>query len=138
MPGAQVFPWLSASASIRMIALAVDPGDRAAAERAAAQVRLVLARMPSVGVLGDWYTLVAAELDRRSGADGAGPISRLTTAEYRVLGLLPTHLTLHEIAGELSLSRNTVKTQVAAIYRKLAATNRAAAVRAGRDLGMLE
>jgi len=37
----------------------------------------------------------------------------------RVLQLRPTYLTLAEISAELGTSRHTVKTQVAAIYRRL-------------------
>jgi LuxR family maltose regulon positive regulatory protein len=61
----------------------------------------------------------------------------LTHAELRVLQLLPTHLTLAEIARELDVSPNTVKTHTAAIYRKLQATTRPDAVRRARELGLL-
>ena len=61
----------------------------------------------------------------------------LTTAEMRVLQLLPTHLSLGEIGDELHTSRNTVKTHVAAIYRKLQCTTRTEAVVQGRDLHLL-
>ena len=61
----------------------------------------------------------------------------LTAAEVRVLQLLPTHLSLGQIAEELNVSRNTIKTQVAATYRKLQADTRAEAVRRGRELGLL-
>jgi LuxR family maltose regulon positive regulatory protein len=46
-------------------------------------------------------------------------------------------LSLGEIARQLVLSRNTVKTQVAAIYRKLDATSRTEAVQRASDLGLL-
>jgi LuxR family maltose regulon positive regulatory protein len=62
----------------------------------------------------------------------------LTAAELRVLDLLPTHLTLGEIADELHISRNTVKSQVAAVYRKLRAATRTEAVHEGRNLGLIE
>ena len=61
----------------------------------------------------------------------------LTAAEVRVLRLLPTHLSLGEIAEELHVSRNTIKSQVAATYRKLQAATRAEAVRRGHELGLL-
>ena len=61
----------------------------------------------------------------------------LTKAEMRVLQLLPTHLSLGEIGEELHTSRNTVKTHVAAIYRKLQCSTRTEAVDRGRDLGLL-
>ena len=43
----------------------------------------------------------------------------------RLLPLLATHLTLKEISERLYVSRNTVKTQAAAVYRKFGVTSRA-------------
>jgi len=65
-----------------------------------------------------------------------GPTS-LTTAELRVLRLLPTHLSFREIAGRLHVSTNTVKTQAQAVYRKLDASSRSQAVARGRELGLI-
>jgi DNA-binding CsgD family transcriptional regulator len=61
----------------------------------------------------------------------------LTPAEVRILELLPTHLTLAQIAAHLFISRNTAKSQAAAIYRKLSVANRDEAVRRARDTGLL-
>ena len=76
-------------------------------------------------------------LAQRHGPPGAPQVVTLTQAERRVLDLLPTHLTLTEIAQELGVSRNTVKTQVAAIYRKVGAPTRPRAVARSRELGLL-
>jgi LuxR family maltose regulon positive regulatory protein len=54
-----------------------------------------------------------------------------------VLRYLPTKLSQREIASELYVSPNTVKTHCAAIYRKLGVGDRKAAVQAARDLGVL-
>ena len=62
----------------------------------------------------------------------------LTGAELRLLPLLSTHLSFPEIAGELFLSRNTVKSQAYSIYRKLGASSRSQAVARSRELGLLE
>ena len=62
----------------------------------------------------------------------------LTEAELKVLQFLPTNLTLGDIATRLFVSRNTVKTHVAAIYRKLDATSRSEAVDLARRTGVLE
>ena len=62
----------------------------------------------------------------------------LTAAEVRVLVLLPTHLSLQEIADELLISRNTAKSHSVAIYRKLGVSSRSDAVTRGRQLGILE
>ncbi|MGA9279387.1 LuxR C-terminal-related transcriptional regulator [Ilumatobacter sp.] len=61
----------------------------------------------------------------------------LTGAELRVLSLLPTNLSLADIASDLYISRNTVKSHVAAIYRKLDATKRTDAVDRARSAGLI-
>jgi len=61
----------------------------------------------------------------------------LTGAELRVLHLLPSNLTLADIATELFVSRNTVKSHAASIYRKLGASKRSEAVDHARSAGLL-
>jgi LuxR family maltose regulon positive regulatory protein len=61
----------------------------------------------------------------------------LTDRELVVLRFLASHLTLPELASELLVSRNTIKTQVAAVYRKLGASSRSEAVDLGRQLGLV-
>jgi LuxR family maltose regulon positive regulatory protein len=63
--------------------------------------------------------------------------SSLTDAELRVLQLLPTNLSLADIAKDLFVSRNTVKTHAASIYRKLDASKRREAVERARAAGLL-
>ena len=63
--------------------------------------------------------------------------SALTAAELRLLPMLSTHLSLPEIAEEMFLSRHTVKSQAASIYRKLGACSRNQAVTQSRNLGLL-
>ena len=53
-----------------------------------------------------------------------------------MLALLPTDLTLRELAGMLYVSLNTVKSQTWAIYRKLDVTSRGEAVLRARALGL--
>ena len=55
-----------------------------------------------------------------------------------MLQFLPTHLSFPEIADELFVSRNTVKTHVRAVYRKLMVSSRNDAVSRARDAGLLE
>ena len=64
-------------------------------------------------------------------ADLADP---LTQREHAVLRFLPTSMSTAEIADELCLSVNTVKTHLAAIYRKLPASRRREAVQRARQL----
>ena len=61
----------------------------------------------------------------------------LSEPELRVLRYLPSNLTMPELAGELFLSVNTVKTHMRRIYSKLGAHNRSEAVRRARALGLL-
>jgi LuxR family maltose regulon positive regulatory protein len=61
----------------------------------------------------------------------------LSRSELRVLRYLPTNLTRREIAGELSVSVNTVDTHIRRIYAKLGAADRTAAVERGRELRLL-
>jgi LuxR family maltose regulon positive regulatory protein len=54
-----------------------------------------------------------------------------------VLRYLPTNLTAPEIASELYISRNTVKTHMRHLYAKLGTHRRAEAVEHARALGLL-
>jgi LuxR family maltose regulon positive regulatory protein len=56
----------------------------------------------------------------------------LTERELEVLRLLQGSLSLGEIAGELYISPNTVKTHAKAVYRKLGVSSRTEAVRVAR------
>ena len=52
--------------------------------------------------------------------------------------MLSTHLSFPEIAEELFLSRNTIKSEAISIYRKLGASSRSQAVARSRELGLLD
>ena len=89
--------------------------------------------------------LISETADLLSGADGpasapgqpAGHLEALTHGEIRVLHYLPTNLSAREIADELYLSVNTVKTHQQHLYRKLGARSRTQAVEHARALGLL-
>jgi len=61
----------------------------------------------------------------------------LSPTELRILRYLPTNLSRPEIAGELSISVNTVNTHVRNIYAKLQARDRSSAVQRARELRLL-
>jgi LuxR family transcriptional regulator, maltose regulon positive regulatory protein len=61
----------------------------------------------------------------------------LTYGETRVLHYLPTNLSAREIADELCLSVNTVKTHQRHLYQKLGVCGRSQAVERARLLGLL-
>jgi DNA-binding CsgD family transcriptional regulator len=67
----------------------------------------------------------------------AWPDEPLTDSEARVLRYLPTHMRAPEIAAELYVSANTVKTHVRNLYRKLGAHSRQEAVQRARAIGLL-
>jgi LuxR family maltose regulon positive regulatory protein len=62
---------------------------------------------------------------------------RLTDKEREVLGHLSELLTTQEIATEMYISVNTVRTHVRNILRKLAASRRSEAVRRARALDLI-
>jgi LuxR family transcriptional regulator, maltose regulon positive regulatory protein len=65
------------------------------------------------------------------------PLEPLTDREIRVLRYLPTNLSTPEIANELYVSSNTVKTHIRNLYAKLGTHRRAEAVARARTLGLL-
>jgi LuxR family transcriptional regulator, maltose regulon positive regulatory protein len=88
--------------------------------------------------------LVAQILDllagRRSAPPPGGPrppLEPLSDSEIRVLRYLPTNLSTPEIANELYVSANTVRTHVRHLYAKLGTHRRAEAVAYARALGLL-
>ncbi|HTU08273.1 MAG TPA: LuxR C-terminal-related transcriptional regulator [Trebonia sp.] len=80
---------------------------------------------------------VRGELRREQTVATGVPLEVITQGEARVLRYLPTHLSARQIAAELYLSMNTVKTHQRHLYAKLDAHNRAQAVERARALGLL-
>ena len=64
------------------------------------------------------------------------PDSALTEREAVVLSHLDEETTLDEIATRLFVTRNTVKSQVRSVYRKLGVSTRADAVARAQALGL--
>jgi DNA-binding NarL/FixJ family response regulator len=60
----------------------------------------------------------------------------LTRREQVVLSNLSEDVTLEQIASRLFVTRNTVKSQVRSVYRKLGVSNRAEAVAWARRAGI--
>jgi DNA-binding NarL/FixJ family response regulator len=74
---------------------------------------------------------VQKSLRERQNSDGH--VEALTAREIEVLRRLTRPLSLGEIASELYLSPNTIKTHTASLYRKLGARSRSEAVKIGRE-----
>ena len=138
-PSPAAFPWFAVQAAVELGRLFLAFGEPEAAELKAAEARRSLALLPDAGLLPAWVEALAGDVRRVPDADptDSGLSGLLTKAELRVLALLPTHLSLAQIGDELVISRNTVKSQVAAIYRKLGAATRDDAVHRARELGLL-
>ena len=110
----------------------VDPsGARAVLE----QAHNILRRRPDLGTLPAAVGQLRTRVDQITVAVAAG-ISSLTTAELRLVRLLPTHLSFPQIAERLYVSRHTVKSQVQSVYRKLGASSRGQAVEIMAEIGM--
>jgi LuxR family transcriptional regulator, maltose regulon positive regulatory protein len=76
---------------------------------------------------------------RPAPADPVAPlvIERLSEREREVLSRLSEMLSTAEIAADMYLSVNTVKTHLRSIYRKLSATHRSEAVRRAQQLQLI-
>jgi LuxR family maltose regulon positive regulatory protein len=64
-------------------------------------------------------------------------IETLSRREMEVLKLLRSELSGPEIAQELSVSLNTLRTHTNTIFKKLGVTNRRAAVRRAEELDLI-
>ena len=129
-------PWYGAETRILLARAQLGFGDVAAARRQLADASRLARRTRGVVVFQRWFEDAWDRFDRRAECALAG-VGSLTTAELRVLRLLPTHFSFHEIAERLRVSPNTVKTHSHAIYRKLDASSRSEAVANATRAGLL-
>ena len=79
----------------------------------------------------------APDVDSAAGGVAPIPVEPLTERELTVLGYLPTMLKASEIAADLFVSTNTVKTHQHSIYRKLGVKTRRDAVERARASKLL-
>jgi len=109
-------------------------------------IRQVLRRDPELArasreVLDPTAVAMAAVPAQRREPPGDQPeplvVERLSEREREVLILLSGMLSTAEIASEMYLSVNTVKTHLRSIYRKLSAAHRGEAVRRARQLELI-
>ncbi len=130
-------PHLAVQARIELARVHLALADMAGARTLIREVDEMLDRRPDLGTLTGEAQALRAQLSaiRGPGAPGA---SSLTAAELRMLPLLATHLTFHEIAAGLFLSTHTVKSQAKSLYRKLGANSRSQAVARSRELALLD
>lgn len=112
-------------------------GDRAGALGLIDEAEQLLSSFEDAGtltaLLGDVRRRISLARPRRLEPDSAA----LTEAELAVLRLLRSPRSQREIADELSISINTVKTHSSSIYRKLGVSSRGDAVTRAIDLNLL-
>jgi LuxR family maltose regulon positive regulatory protein len=129
-------PYLAVQARIELAHVHLALADPAGARTVMREVDDLLKRRPGLGTLVGQARALRAQLSRDRGS-GVPGVSALT-AELRLLPLLSTYLSVPEVAGEMFLSRYTVKSEAMSIYRKLRAFSRSQAVARSRELGLLE
>src|SRR5215468_11029175 len=94
-------------------------------------------RTAHAALIADILSLLGGRKLAPPSAGPPPPVEALSDSELRVLRYLPTNLSGPEIAGELHVSHNTVRTHISHLYAKLGTHTRAAAVARARALGLL-
>jgi LuxR family maltose regulon positive regulatory protein len=132
------FPaWYEVEIRVALACAALRLSDAAGASRLLEEATR-LARGAPVGVeLRGWLDASWTRV-RSVPTSAVAPRWSLTTAELRVLLLLPTHLSFPEVAVRLNVSANTVKSHARAVYRKLGVTSRAEAVTRAGEAGLID
>jgi LuxR family transcriptional regulator, maltose regulon positive regulatory protein len=88
-------------------------------------------------LIAEILSLLAGKTPAPPPAAAQPPLEPLSETEIRVLRYLPTNLSGPEIANELYVSPNTVKTHIRHLYAKLGTHQRREAVARARALGLL-
>ncbi len=130
-------PQLAVQARIELARVHLAVADIAGARTLMREIDELLRRRPGLGSLVGEAQELRARLSKERPTSSPGA-SSLTAAELRLLPLLTTHMSLPEIAEELSLSHHTVKSHAYSVYRKLGASSRSQAVARSRELLLLE
>jgi LuxR family transcriptional regulator, maltose regulon positive regulatory protein len=130
-------PYFAVQARIELARVHLALADLAGARTLMWEIDELLRRRPGLGNLAGEARALQTQLSKERGPSAPGA-SALTGAELRLLPLLSTHLSFPEIAAQIFLSRNTVKSEAMSIYRKLGASTRSQAVARSRELGLLE
>jgi len=130
-------PYFAVQARIELARVHLALADLAGARTLMREIDELLRRRPGLGNLAGEARALRTRLSKERGSSVPGA-SSLTGAELRLLPLLSTHLSFPEIAAQMFLSRNTIKSEAMSIYRKLGASSRSQAVARSRELGLLE
>ena len=109
-------------------------GEHQRAADAVAEARSILQVCPDPGILAERLAALDRPPQIRRVRYGD---QQLTQRELRVLRLLHGDLSERDIGRELYVAHNTVHSHVRSIYRKLAVSSRADALKRGRELRLL-
>ncbi len=129
-------PWYGAEARILLAHASLLLTDVGEARALLAEASRLARRTPDAVIFENWFDQAWAYVDELAETHLSGPAS-LTVAELRILRFLPSHHSFREIASQLGVSANTVKTQAHAVYRKLDAASRSEAVARALETGLL-
>jgi LuxR family transcriptional regulator, maltose regulon positive regulatory protein len=129
-------PWYGAEVRILLAHASLWLAGVVRARTLLAEASRLARKTPDAVIFAHWFDAAWAYVDTLAETRLAGP-SALTIAELRVLRFLPSHRSFREIADQLEVSANTVKTQAHAVYRKLGVASRSEAVARALDAGLL-
>jgi LuxR family maltose regulon positive regulatory protein len=126
-----------AQAVIELAGVRHARGDSDGARAALDQARQLITTFADPGMLPGLLDRAERTLGRPGSRRRPAATEALTDRELVVLRLLPTTLSQPEIAQELYVSVNTVRTHIQGIYRKLGVASRKEAVAAAREQDLL-
>ncbi|MBV8948313.1 MAG: hypothetical protein JOZ95_23005 [Solirubrobacterales bacterium] len=129
-------PWYGAETRILLAHASLWLADLIGARTLLAEASRLARRTSGAVVFARWFDDAWSHMDSLAETSLGGP-SSLTIAELRILRFLPSHRSFREIAEQLGVSANTVKTQAHAVYRKLGAASRSEAVARAVEAGLL-
>jgi LuxR family maltose regulon positive regulatory protein len=129
-------PWYTAEARILLAYASLWLADIVNARALLAEASRLARKTPDAVIFGSWFDTAWEYIDTMAEGSLGGP-SGLTIAELRILRFMPSHRSFREIATQLGVSVNTVKTQARAVYRKLGAGSRSEAVARATSAGLL-
>jgi LuxR family transcriptional regulator, maltose regulon positive regulatory protein len=129
-------PWYGAQTRILLAHASLWLADVVGARALLAEASRLARKTPDAVIFQQWFDRAWAYMDTLAESSLSGP-SSLTIAELRILRFLPSHRSFREIASQLGVSANTVKTQAHAVYRKLGAASRSEAVARALEAGLL-
>lgn len=128
-------PWPTLTALVLLTRVVLILGDRGDARALLDEATDLLETVPNGA---SQARAALAEIERRlAGAEYSGAVPRLTNREEAVLRLLQGSVPLREVAAQLFVTVNTVKSHTRLIYRKLGVSSRHGAIRRARELGLL-